>query len=66
MENFITIVKHNYSWNQLKKIRNNIRKLNEIYYHPKCNETTKKRIEFYFRNNEVNSFSPHFVTLVSI
>ncbi len=52
MKNKIRIAIQNYSWNHLKKIRKDIRKLNEIYYHPKSNETTKKRIEFYFRNNE--------------
>ncbi|MBK8396282.1 MAG: hypothetical protein IPL26_13740 [Leptospiraceae bacterium] len=52
MEKFITIVKHNYSWNQIRKIRRDIRKLNEIYYHPKCNDKTKRIIDFYKRNSK--------------
>ncbi len=48
MQKFIIIVKHNYSWNQIRKmIKKDIKKVNEIYYHPKCNNKTKKIIEFY-------------------
>ncbi len=50
MERFITIVKHNYSWNQIRKIRNGLKRLDDIYFHPKCNDKTKRIIDFYKRN----------------
>ena len=46
MENFITIVNHKYSWNKISKIRNDLKQLDEIYYHPKCNDKTKRIIDF--------------------
>ena len=52
MEKFITIVKHNYSWNQIRKIRRHSPNQKENNNQPKRNDKTNRIIYFYKINSK--------------
>lgn len=47
------------SWNKIRKLRNDLTKLNQIYYSEKYDDKTKKRAKFYLKNKI------HFDSMVS-